>query len=144
MLCVPTRSCTRAWSCVALQNVALLLPKSQYMFYQREKSIERKFVASSCLWFSLHPACGLSVSIMLELEFKQVQDGMDVLVRMSFLNTSLFAPTERQNVTGTSIFNRLPKAISYGKRKTCNRWSTGLHVDLAQHQNIEAHLRCRR
>ena len=33
---------------------------------------------------------------MLELEFKQVQDGMDVLVRMSFLNTSLFAPTERQ------------------------------------------------
>ena len=49
---------------------------------------------------------------MLELEFKQVEDGMDILVRMSFLNTSLFAPTESQKRDWDKYYlkYRLPKS----------------------------------
>jgi hypothetical protein len=78
-------------------NVTFVVTSLGVYLQAKEEETQETSVACCCARLCYSSFIGRIIFfIMLQLEFKQTQDGISSIIRVSFLNSSLFLPTESQ------------------------------------------------
>ena len=127
-------------------NVTFVVTSLRVYLQAKEEKTQETGVACCCArrCYSYYIGC-IRFFIMLQLEFKQTQDGIASKIRVSFLNSSLFHPTESQRKEWDKHYlrYRIPRCNVVWQRKELQSlyyWATrGLkHKDVEPFQVEDA------